>query len=92
MAPQARVFHKRLAELIAAKTNEEYRDVISTMDFGLTSVHNKLAIILNHYYWRIIAMLFLRVGGGSFVLSGLLAVGPTFSFIYAQLIALNCCD
>ena len=56
MAPQARVFHKRLAELIAAKTNEEYRDVISTMDFGLTFVHNKLEIILNLYYWRIIVI------------------------------------
>ena len=31
MAPQALVFHKRLAELVAAKTNEEYCDVISTM-------------------------------------------------------------
>lgn len=31
MAPQAQAFHKRLAELIAEKTNEEYSDVISTM-------------------------------------------------------------
>ena len=29
MAPQARVFHRRLAELIAEKTSEEYRDVMS---------------------------------------------------------------
>ena len=31
MAPQAQAFHRRIAELITAKTNEEYRDVMSTM-------------------------------------------------------------
>ena len=31
MAPQAQAFHKRIAELIAEKTNEEYRDVISLL-------------------------------------------------------------
>ena len=31
MAPQARVFHKRLTELIAEKTNEDYCDIISTV-------------------------------------------------------------
>ena len=31
MAPQARVFHRRLAELVAEKTNEEYKDVMSMM-------------------------------------------------------------
>ena len=31
MAPQAKIFHRRLAELVAEKNKEEYRDVISAM-------------------------------------------------------------
>ena len=31
MAPQANIFHRRLSELVAEKSNEEYRDVISVM-------------------------------------------------------------
>ena len=31
MAPQAHAFHKRMAELISEKTNEDYRDIISMM-------------------------------------------------------------
>ena len=45
MAPQARVFHKRLAELIAEKTKEEFRDVISTMRTKLSFALLKSVLI-----------------------------------------------